>query len=187
MKKIPLILPILIILIALGTGSVFFFLNTKKDPQPQMSPLQKEFSNGQPYATFQTDRFEVNYPDWPKIDLDETPDADKLKVAVSNEGCNVFVKEKDLPEGMTLESYTEKVIKDFGDEIAVNVSEVKDGRASLDADIGMGNGAIVQNVSRVYQVGNTLYSVAFISGKVIFADVCGPIVEEVIASVRITQ
>lgn len=184
MKKTSLILPILIILV--GAIIVAFFL-MKKDVQPQMSELPKEFSNGQPYAIFRTDRFEVKYPDWPNIDVRLQPDADKLKVAVSNEGCNLFVKEKDLPDDLTLESYTEKVISDFGDKITVAVSEAKDGRASLDADIDMGSGAVMRNVSRVYQIGNTLYSIAFISEKTMFPNVCQPIFDEVVASVKVLE
>lgn len=181
MKQKILRISLVLIIVASVIAAALFLM--KKSETPPQTP--KESSNEQVYATFQTDRFEVNYPDWPKIDVSGNPDADRLKVAVSNGGCNLFVKEKDLPDGLTLESYTEKVISDFGDKITVATSDVKDGRASLDADIDMGSGAVMRNVSRVYQVGNTLYSIAFISAKVLFSDVCEPVLNDVIASVRV--
>lgn len=181
-QKILRISLVLIIVASIIAGAIFLMNKSETPPQ-----TPKEFSNGQPYAVFRTDRFEVKYPDWPNIDVRLQPDADKLKVAVSSEGCNLFVKEKDLPDDLTLESYTQKVISDFGDKITVATSDVKDGRASLDADIDMGSGAVMRNVSRVYQIGNTLYSIAFISEKTMFPNACQPIFDEVVASVKVLE
>jgi hypothetical protein len=147
--------------------------------------VKKQFSNGQEYVTYTDDHFSVNYPEWKTIDTSKMPESEKIKVSVSNEKCSLFVKVKAIASELSLDDYTKKVIGDFGKNLTVNISEVIGNEAKLDADIDMGNGGLMRNVSRVFRIGDTLYSVVFVGAKADFSATCEPIVNEVIGSVRV--
>lgn len=148
-------------------------------------PTKKKLTYGDVYKTFENNEFQIAYPDWQQIDTKSLPDADKVKVAVSNNTCSLFVKEKELPEGLTLETYTDKVVSDLGDRITVIKKEVSENKASLDADIVMDGKVTIRNISRVFQVGKTVYSIAIVAEKSTFDASCGPLVSEVVESVRV--
>ncbi len=176
----------MIVVVGIAGVSAYVLFGNKLEKKEE-TPVKAEFSNGQVYAVYKDDTFKIAYPDWPKIDTKNIAEADKIKVAVSNEGCSMFVKEKTLPEGLTLETYTEKVIKDLGDRITVINKEVSENKASLDADIGMGlnNETKMRNISRVFKSGETVYSIAFVAEKSAFDASCGPLLNEVVGSVGV--
>jgi hypothetical protein len=184
-KKLFLSLIFLVIILVSVIIAAIFLTNNKKEATHSSRP--GEFSNTQPYTTYKDDHFEINYPNWPNIDKSQLPNADLVKVAVSNQGCSFFLKRTNLPAMSTLQSYTDKVIKDFGGSLKVNKREVTGNKAYLDAEITMAKDVVMKNISNVYQVGNTLYSMAFVSEKSAFPNVCGQLVDEVVKSVQVKE
>jgi hypothetical protein len=144
-----------------------------------------EFLNGQPYAIYQDEKFSVHYPDWQIIDTSQMPESEKIKISVNNGNCSFFVKVKTIESGLTLDDYAKKVISGLGDSITVDVSEVQEHEAKLDATIDMGNGGIMRNVSRVFRIGDVLYSIVFVAPKADFSLICEPVMAETIGSVRV--
>lgn len=137
--------------------------------------------------TFEEDGFALTYPNWTKINYDTAvADADKIRVAVSGrEGCSFFLKIKELPEGQTLQEYTDQVKKNMGDRLTVTSNDVKENEASLDGEVKMSGDVTMRNVSRVFKKGNKLFSLAFIAEKNAFSNSCTSVMNEVISSVKL--
>jgi len=186
MKKKLLLSIIILVLVMAGVILAAIFLTEQRTRSANVS-RPGEFSNGQTYSTYRDDHLTVNYPNWPNVDKSQLANADLIKVAVSNQGCSFFLKLTDIPATSTLQSYTDKVIHDFGDNLKVNKTEVTGNKAYLDADITMEKNVVMKNISHVYQIGNTLYSMAFVSEKSAFPNVCGQLVDEVNGSVKVTE
>lgn len=177
MKK-NIVFIIISVLLVGGIATAAYIMKAKESSS-------KVFSNGQPYEIFETDQFQVKYPKWSDMDVSKLPNADAIKIAISNEDCSFFIKTTDLPATSTLQIYTDQVIQNFGPSLHVNKTEVAGNQAYLDAEIEMGTGAIMKNISNVYQIGNTLYSMAFIAEKVAFPNTCEQVMNEVVASVKV--
>jgi hypothetical protein len=185
MKKIILIISLVLIFIL--SGVVMYVLVFNKESSAPPTTLKQEFSNGQPYAVYKENGFTMFYPAWTRLNFDTTaPEADKIKVAVSNiQGCTFFLKIKDLPEDQTLQAYTDQVIKNMGDRLSVSSNEVKEQEAFLDGEVKTEGDVTMRNISHVYKKGKTIYSLAFVAEKNAFANACQPVVDEVVKSVKL--
>jgi len=179
-KKIVISLVVIVLLAGVGIAG-FFLMNKGKGA----NGTSKTFANGQAYEVFETDAIKIKYPKWLAMDVSKLPNADAIKVAVSSQGCSFFVKQTELPATSTLQLYTDQVIQNFGSNLHVNETEVIGNQAHLDADIEMGSGAIVKNVSNVYLIDHTLYSMAFVAEKANFPKLCQRTLREVAANVEV--
>jgi hypothetical protein len=151
------------------------------------NPPPKHGCNDQPLMTYKDEYVEVSYPNWPNINTSQIANADKIKVAVSNEGCNFFIKVADFPTTSTLEEYTNNAIRTFGSHLTVNAKHTDEHTGLLDGDIDMGNGVTMRNTSHLYLVGNTLYSIAAVAEKSAFSNVCEPTVNDVVNSLKVKE
>ena len=185
-NKVIYIIIAALVLIVIGGGLFFFFSN--KGPQKEaQSQRPGEFSNGQRYATFKIDDFEVKYPNWPNIDRSKIAEADEYKVAVANEGCNFIIKVASVPQNTSFREYEENLfqeqIKQF--PVKILIKDIKDTTAYFEGEVSMGN-TIVKNVSYSYFTSKRQsVSWAFVAQNDQFDRVCRPIIDEVVRSVKV--
>ena len=183
MKKIfPLIAVLLVICAGMALAIRFAGGNGGRKEAHTQRP--GEFANGQPYLTFKTTDFEVNYPNWPNIDRGQTAKTDNIQVAVANAGCNFIIKVSAVAPNTTLEASAEKVINAAGNSLKINKKEIKGNKGYLDGDVTMG-GVTLKNVSLEFKTGNNIYGMAFVAEKNSFSRACEPLVNEVDKSVKV--
>lgn len=186
MKK-PIVIFSVIVLFGIVGATAYLFLTKKIGQKEEVAVSKQQFSNGDGYIFFESGVFSMNYPNWTKINYDTSaPDADKIKIAVSNNaGCNFFLKVKELPENESLQIYTDRVIEGMGDRLKILGNEVKEDRAFLDGEISVAEDVFMRNVSHVFKSGNVIYSAAFVAEKNIFTNACQPILNESVESVKL--
>jgi len=153
---------------------------------PTISRQSGVFANGQPYALYQTDDFEVIFPDWQYVSGTSPELNEPALVFVSNEGCNVVVRPVRLAPGITYREFVENTIREAESYQPVYArKEVTDTTAYIDADITFGDGTI-RNVSSNYLTRRGVsYGVAFVSEKSNFDRACAPYLDEVLQSVKV--
>jgi hypothetical protein len=185
-NKVIYIIITVLVLIVIGGGLFFFFSN--KGPQKEAQGQRPgEFSNGQQYATFKTDDFEVKYPNWPNIDRSKIAEADKYKVAVSNEGCNFIIKVASVPQNTSFREYEENLLQEQMKQFPVKIliKDIKDTTAYFEGEVSIGN-TIVKNVSYSYFTSKRQsVGFAFVAQNDQFNRVCRPIIDEVVRSVKV--
>lgn len=152
----------------------------------EQAPRPGEFGNGQPYAVYATDDFEVRYPNWPNIDRSQLPEPERTKVAVSNEGCTFMINAAPLPEGMTFKEYMEKRLQEQTSKVKaeVTVKTIGETNAHLEAEVNLGT-VTVRSATYAFVTSNRqYYGIGFAAPKTPFDRVCQPLIQEVIESVR---
>ncbi len=214
MKKI--LLPLLPVVLIGLVGFFVFFLNSSEDNwicvneqwvrhgNPKNPPPQTgcdngvikeeargqrpgEFKNGQQYAIFKIDSFEVKYPNWPNFDKDKTAEADKYKVAVANEGCSFIIIVASVPSNISFREYAENAVQKEmkSSPVKILVKDVNDTFAHFEGEISMGN-AIVKSITYAYFTNKReSVSIGFVAQKDQFDRVCKPIIDEVVGSVKV--
>lgn len=210
MKKMLLFL-LVVLLVFSGILALRFFANggednwicvnnqwvkhgNPKDPKPQTgcgqenknTPKPDEFSNGQKYKIYKADKFEIRYPDWPNLDPKLILEPEKVKVAVSNEGCNFLINVVSVPANATFKSYTEKLLQEQISkfDIKITTKDIKENNAFIDGEIIMNN-TTVRSVSYGYFTSKReSYGIGFIAEKSQFTKACATYVPLVIASVN---
>lgn len=149
------------------------------------TPRPGEFQNGQRYATFATDDFSVNYPDWPRFDTSAAPDADAYKLAVANAGCSFIIKVASVPEDVSFKDYIQSVVRETSSQYPITMlsQDIGDASAHFEGEVTMGD-AVVKNVTYSYLTGTRQsVGIGFVSARDQFDEACQPIVGEVVESV----
>ncbi|MFA5829950.1 MAG: hypothetical protein WC843_05695 [Candidatus Gracilibacteria bacterium] len=179
MKKILLPL-LLIVFIQTGCGNG----GIKEEAHTQRPG---EFKNGQLYATFKIDNFQMNYPNWPNFDTSKAADADKYKLAVANEGCSFIIKVSPVPSNISFKDYAENALQE-GTKLyptKILIKDVKDTFAHFEGEISMSN-VIMKSVTYAYFTGKKeSVSVGLVARKDQFDQGCTPIMDEAISSVKV--
>lgn len=186
-KKILFVFVIILALCGLVLTYFFFF---KKGGQatPSPTPIGKAtsstFSNGQKFKTFSENGFSVKYPDWPKLDSQYL--LEPAKVAVNNEGCSFVITAKTIPEGSDFKAYIEKSVTEQLKQVSGTTTKKEIGtKTSYIEGKYTISGVTLHSYSRGYLVGkDNLYAFALIATEETFNQVCNPLTNEILESVR---
>lgn len=168
----------ILVLVIIVVGIVFAVRSANKNDGSK--------NDEQKYLTFKTANFEIKYPAWQNLDFSKSPDADKIKVAVTSPDCAVIIKESVVNPDVTLESYIEETIASTVQELQVNKKEIVGDRAIVDVDIAFGEEK-VRNISLDFKVGNNIYGLALVGEKSQFAQICEPFMNEIRESAKVSS
>jgi len=187
MKKILLAALVIFLLGVAGYFAYGFFSAPQDAPETVRTPRPGEFSNGQLYATYTTEDFEVKYPNWPNVDRTRLPESERMKVVVSNDGCTFMITSATLPSGVTFQEYTESRIREQTGtaNIRLTVKDIGEKSAHLEAEATVGT-ASVKSVTYAFSTSaGQYYGIAFAASSELFDRVCRPLVPDVLESVRV--
>jgi len=196
MKKPRAIIISILILAALavaGIGLAKFYFTKQANSEPADSTVKPpvkadEFSNGQPYLIYKDENFEIKYPNWPNINPANIASPATMKVAVINAGCSFAVNSSLLPADMNFYDYTRELVKRQAVQYKFTLIEQNIGATKAYFIVEIPAGAdVVKNVSYAYLSKNQkqTYGVAFAANKDIYDTACQPVVDEVIASIKL--
>ncbi len=157
------------------------------DSQQSNNVQSDEFSNKQKYKVFTAADFEVKYPYWQNMDLRGASNAENIKLAVTDRGCVFMIKISPIPADTTFKTYAEKLLQN--QEVSLSIKtltkDISENQLHFEGELVV-SGVVVKNVSYSYLTDkNQAAGFAFVADKNKFAEVCQPIVSEVVKSVVI--
>jgi hypothetical protein len=152
---------------------------------PKITSHAGQFADGEPYAKYEADDFEVIFPEWQSVT--GTPFSNESsQVFVSKNACNIIIRPVKLKEGLAYREFVENTIEEAEQYKPVfSKKEITDTTAFIDAEISYSS-LTIRNVSSNYLTSKGVsYGVAFVSPKENFDRACGPYIDEMIKSVKV--
>lgn len=184
------ILFVFIILLALCGLALTYFLFFRKggrgtsSPTPTGKATSMTLPDGQKLKVFSENGFSVSYPDWPTLDSQYL--LEPAKVAVNNEGCSFVVTTKTLPTGTDFKSYVDKIATEQIKQVSGTTitKDIGTKTSFFEGQYTM-SGVTLHSYSRGFLVGkDSIYSFAFIATENTFNQVCKPLIDGVLESVK---
>ncbi len=146
-------------------------------------------TGGERYEFYRADDFEVKYPYWQNVEKKNLLEPEKTKLAVTDGRCNFVITSIPVPSDTTFKEHTQKLI---GDQliqskypVKIITSDIQDINAHIEGEFTL-NKTDLHSISYGYMTSKRQsYGIAFIAEKSLFDSTCRPIINDVVASVKV--